>query len=83
MTTTTKEKAKPVFEKRLGDIKGMLWLNKGEKSSFYSTEFSRSYRDDKTGEIKDTKSFRPNDLELLRIAIDKVEAHIEANPPQH
>lgn len=82
MATTTKEKTKPVFEKRIGDIKGVVWLNNGEKSNFYSAEFSRSYKDDKTGEIKDTKSFRANDLELLKLAIDKVEAYIETNPTQ-
>jgi hypothetical protein len=57
--------ARPVKSFRQGGVKVDVWRNSGEKGDMYNTTISNSYKDDASGEWKDTKSFSPTDLAVL------------------
>ena len=50
---------------RDGSLKATIWTNDGQKGTFYSVDFSRTYKDEQDG-YRDSKSFSGS--ELLRIA---------------
>jgi hypothetical protein len=58
-------KAKPVDTIRDGSLKATIWANFGEKGTFYSVQFTRSYQDAENN-YHDTDSFSGS--QLLRIA---------------
>ncbi len=62
----------PADTLRDGNVKATIWKNEGDKGAYYSTTFSRTYKDDK-GEYRETQSFSSNDL--LRISELAREAH--------
>jgi hypothetical protein len=49
----------------LGGIELSVWPNSGEKGDMYNTTIRYSYKDDKSGERKETSSFCPTDLAVL------------------
>ncbi len=57
--------ARPVKSFRQGGVKVDIWRNAGQNGDMYNTTISNSYKDDATGEWKDTKSFSPTDLAIL------------------
>ena len=58
---------------RAGAIKATIWLNEGSKGPFFSTTFSRSYRDNH-GAWCAAGSFSLSDLEgLMNTALDAKE----------
>ena len=62
----TASTARPVKSFRQGGVKVDVWRNPGQNGSdMYNTTISNSYKDDATGEWKDTKSFSPTDLAVL------------------
>lgn len=68
-------KAKPVDEVRLGEVRAAIWANRTEKGVMYNATFVRRY---KTGDkYRSTNSFSRDDLTLLAIAIDTVTKRIE------
>ena len=55
---------KPANQLRCGNIKATIWENTSEKGPFFSTTFSRSFKD-QSGEWRNGTSFGLNDLEAL------------------
>jgi len=55
---------KPANTLRCGNIKATIWENISEKGPFFSTTFSRPFKD-QSGEWRDAISFGLNDLEAL------------------
>ena len=64
---------KPANTLRCGNIKATIWQNTGEKGSFFSTTFSRPFKD-QSGAWRNAASFGLNDLEaLLNVALEAKE----------
>jgi hypothetical protein len=67
---------RPVAKFKHGGISLDVWPNQTETGTMYNTTISNSYRDDKSGEWKQTASFSPTDLlvvgELARQAFAKI-----------
>jgi hypothetical protein len=57
--------ARPVKSFRQGGVKVDVWRNPGQNGDMFNTTISNSYKDDASGEWKDTKSFSPTDLAVL------------------
>ena len=55
---------KPVSTLRYGHIKATIWENTSRKGLFFSTTFSRSFKN-QSGEWRNGTSFGLNDLEAL------------------
>jgi hypothetical protein len=69
----------PANTLRCGNIKATIWENVSEKGSFFSTTFSRPFKD-QSGAWHNGTSFGLNDLEALvsiaREARDWIATHI-------
>ena len=64
---------KPANTLRCGNIKATIWENTSENGSFFSTTFSRPFKD-QTGAWRNGTSFGLNDLEaLVNVARDAKE----------
>jgi hypothetical protein len=50
---------------RQGGVEVSVWRNPGENGDMYNTTIRNSYKDDKSGDSKETKSFSPTDLAVL------------------
>jgi len=57
---------KPANTLRCGNIKATIWENTSEKGPFFSTSFSRTFKD-QSGAWRNGTSFGLNDLEALLI----------------
>jgi hypothetical protein len=57
--------SRPVKSFRQGGVKVDVWRNPGQNGDMFNTTISNSYKDDATGEWKDTKSFSPTDLAVV------------------
>ena len=55
---------KPFHTLRNGGMKAAIWLNDGIKGPFFSTTFSRSFKD-RSGAWRNARSFSFSDLEAL------------------
>jgi predicted 2-oxoglutarate/Fe(II)-dependent dioxygenase YbiX len=70
---------KPVNQLRCGNIKATIWENVSEKGLFFSTTFSRPFKN-QFGEWRNGTSFGLNDLEaLMNVAFEAKEwiaAHV-------
>lgn len=51
---------------RDGNLKATIWENQGDKGAYFTTTFAKTYRDQQSGELRDTNVFTSNDL--LRIS---------------
>lgn len=47
---------------RDGSLKATIWENQGEKGTYFTTTFAKTYRDQASGELRDTNVFTNNDL---------------------
>ena len=64
---------KPANTLRCGNIKATIWENTSEKGLFFSTTFSRPFKD-YTGTWRNASSFGLNDLEaLMNVALEAKE----------
>ena len=67
---------RPVAKFKHGGIELSVWPNQTESGTMYNTTITNSYKDDKSGEWKQTSSFSPTDLlvvgELSRQAFAKI-----------
>ena len=61
---------RPIQILRDGSLKASIWRNqKRDGTSFYSTQFGKTYEDPKTGKPKDSNNFSGSDLlKLSRLA---------------
>ena len=70
---------KPANTLRCGNIKATIWENTSEKGPFFSTTFSRPFRD-QSGAWRNSTLFGLNDLEALvtvaRDAKEWIAAHV-------
>ena len=56
---------RPVKTLKHGGVEVSVWKNSTEQGDMYDTTIRNSYKDDKSGEWKETKSFSPTDLAVL------------------
>ena len=56
---------RPVAAFRQGGVEVSVWKNRTEQGDLYNTTIRNSYKDDESGEWKETKSFSPTDLAVL------------------
>jgi hypothetical protein len=64
---------KPANTLRCGNIKATIWENTSEKGPFFSTTFSRPFKD-QTGTWRNASSFGLHDLEaLMNVALEAKE----------
>ena len=61
---------RPVHEIRFGRIKAAIWANSTRDGMRYNVTFSRIYKDDESGQWKDSASFGRDDLPLVAKAAD-------------
>jgi hypothetical protein len=61
--TTSTRRPERTFKQ--GGVEVSIWKNHGEKGDMYNTTIRNSYKDDKSGEWKETTSFSPTDLAVL------------------
>ena len=68
-------KNKPVYEKRLGRIRGTVWKNENDNGAFFNVGFSRLYKDD-SGQWRDAATFSRDDLLLVAKIADQLHGWI-------
>lgn len=56
---------RPVHEIRLGRIRVAIWANTTETGVRHNVTISRLYKDDKSGEWRDSQSFGRDDMPLV------------------
>ena len=56
---------RPVATFKHGGLEVSVWKNQTKSSDQYNTTIRNSYKDDKSGEWKETTSFSPTDLAVL------------------
>ena len=61
---------RPVHEVRLGRVRAAIWSNATETGARYNVTVCRLYKDDKSGEWRDSQSFGRDDLPLLAKVCD-------------
>ena len=64
---------KPEFTIRDGSVKATTWRNSGESGDYFTTSFTRTYRDEKSGDLRDTNAF--SGAELLKVSALAQEAY--------
>ena len=52
----------PVTTLRDGSLKAAIWRNDSEKGQFHNCTLSRVYKDDRSGELRDSSSFSGKDM---------------------
>lgn len=57
--------ARPVASFKQGGVEVSVWKNHTEKGDMFNTTIRNSYKDDASGEWKETASFSPTDLAVL------------------
>ena len=70
-----KETKKPIENIRVGNVQAAIWEHQGEKGSFMTTTFSRSY--EKNGEWKKAHDYSQAQLGDLQRAAKEAEAFIK------
>ena len=55
----------PVLKLHAGALKLAIWENSHESKKYHSATLCRSYKDEKSGEWKDTQQFSTRDLPAL------------------
>lgn len=59
---------------RDGSLKATIWENQGEKGTYFTTTFAKTYRDPQRGDLRDTHAFSQNDLARLNILTQEAHA---------
>jgi hypothetical protein len=57
--------ARPVKTFKQGGVEVSVWRNPGEQGDMYNATIRKSYKDEKSGEWKETSSFGPTDLAVV------------------
>lgn len=57
--------ARPVASFKQGGVEVSVWKNHTDKGDMFNTTIRNSYKDDATGEWKETASFSPIDLAVV------------------
>jgi len=61
----TGRSARPVATFKQGGVEVSVWKNSGEQGDIYNATIRKSYKDEKSGEWKESTSFSPTDLAVL------------------
>lgn len=61
---------RPVHEIRVGRIRAAIWANPTDTGIRYNATIARLYKDDRTGEWRDSQSFGREDLPLVAKVCD-------------
>jgi len=61
MSNNNQRPEPPLAVLRDGAIKASIWENQGEKGSYLTTKFAKTY-EDRDGQVKDTAAFSQSDL---------------------
>jgi len=70
---TNQQSKRPANTLRCGNIKATIWQNVSERGPFFSTTFSRPFKD-QAGPWRNGTSFGLNDLEaLMNVALEAKE----------
>lgn len=56
---------RPVKSFKQGGVEVSVWRNPGEQGDMYNATIRKSYKDEKSGEWKETSSFSPTDLAVV------------------
>ncbi len=73
---------KPANQLRCGNIKATIWENVSENGPFFSTTFSRPFKD-QSGAWRNGTSFGLNDLEALVTVVREAKEWISAHALKH
>lgn len=57
--------ARPVKTFRQSGVEVSVWRNPGEQGDMYNATIRKSYKDDTSGDWKETSSFSPTDLAVV------------------
>jgi len=57
--------ARPVVTFKQGGVEVSVWKNHTDKGDLFNTTIRNSYKDDKSGEWRETTNFSPTDLAVL------------------
>ena len=57
--------ARPVATFKQGGVEVSVWKNSGEQGDMYNATIRKSYKDERSGEWKESTSFNPTDLAVL------------------
>lgn len=74
--TDQEPKAKPVREARSGHVRASVWKNTSETGTYYTVTINNSYKDKKTNEWKESKSYGKEDLADLEVVTRAVREFI-------
>ena len=70
---------RPVHEIRFGRIRAAIWANSTETGIRHNVTISRIYKDDKSGEWRDSNSFGRDDMPLVAKVCDLAHTWIYEN----
>ena len=70
---------RPVHEIRFGRIRAAIWANSTEAGVRHNVTISRIYKDDKSGEWRDSNSFGRDDMPLVAKVCDLAHTWIYEN----
>ncbi|MDH4300896.1 MAG: hypothetical protein OEW20_15815 [Nitrospira sp.] len=76
---TNNSSKRPATTLPCGNIKATIWQNLSEKGPFYSTTFSRPFKD-RSGAWRNGSSFGLNDLEALMNVAFEAKEWMTAHP---
>ena len=62
---TETARSRPVAAFKQGGVEVSIWKNHTDKGDLYNTTIRNSYKDEKSGEWKETASFSPTDLAVV------------------
>jgi hypothetical protein len=57
--------ARPVKTFKQGGVEVSVWRNSGEQGDMYNATIRKSYKDDKSGDWKETTRLSPTDLAIV------------------
>lgn len=82
---TTKTNDRPIYEVRAGGISGAVWGKSstldGRPVTQHTIRIEKRYRDERTGEWKNTGYLRPDDLPKLALVATKIFEHLSLRVP--
>jgi hypothetical protein len=64
-TNEQSRSARPVATFKQGSVEVSVWKNQTQNGDMYNTTIRNSYKDDASGDWKETTSFSPTDLAVL------------------
>jgi hypothetical protein len=73
------QKKEPAWSYRIEDIRAAIWANQSNGGAWMNTTITRRYKDG--DEWKETTSWRPRDLPIVRVLADMAHDWIRKQEP--